>query len=73
MNDHLRTALVAPMTTGSRQAPYRVSVIFDGRQGRILLDQLRTVDSLRLIRRLGAVPDETLTRTLSTLREIFEK
>ena len=73
MNDYLHTALVAPMTTGSRPAPYRVPVLFQGRGGLILLDQLRTMDKLRLIRRLGAVPRETLIRTLSTLREIFEE
>jgi len=73
MNNYLRTALVAPMTTGSRPAPYRVPVLFEERSGLILLDQLRTMDRLRLIRRLGAVPRETLIRTLSALREIFEE
>jgi mRNA interferase MazF len=73
MNDYLNTALVAPMTTGSRLAPYRVPVLFQGRGGLILLDQLRTMDRMRLIRRLGAVPRDTLIRTLSTLREIFEE
>jgi mRNA interferase MazF len=73
MNDFLRTALVAPMTTRSWAAPYRIPVIFERRRGLILLDQLRTMDRLRLIRRLGVVPRETLIRTLSTLREIFEE
>ena len=73
INDFLRTALVAPMTTGSRPAPYRIPVLFDGKGGLILLDQLRAIDRLRLIRRLGTVPHETLLRTLSTLREIFEE
>ena len=73
INDYLRTALVAPMTTGSRPAPYRIPVLFEGRGGLILLDQLRTIDRLRLIRQLGVVPRETLIRTLATLREIFEE
>ena len=73
MNNYLRTALVAPMTTGGRAAPYRIPLIFEGRRGLILLDQLRTLDRLRLMRRLGAVPRETLSHTLSTLRELFEE
>ena len=72
MNERLRTIMAAPMTTGSRPAPSRIPVIFQGRAGHILLDQLRAIDRLRLVRRLGAVPRESLTRTLVTLREIFE-
>jgi mRNA interferase MazF len=73
MNQRLRTIMAAPMTTGSRPAPSRIPVIFQGRAGFILLDQLRAIDRLRLVRRLGAVPRETLTRALTTLREIFEE
>src|SRR6266581_420283 len=73
MNDHLRTALVAPMTTGSRSAPYRISVNFRGTGGLILLDQVGTVDKARLVRRLGAIPRETLGRTLATLQQMFEE
>ncbi len=73
MNDYLRTALVAPMTTGSRPAPYRIPVLFEGREGLILLDQLRTLDRRRLIRRLGNINGETLSSTLAKLREIFEE
>jgi mRNA interferase MazF len=73
MNDRLRTIMAAPLTTGSRPAPCRVRVIFQGRAGLILADQLRTLDKTRLIRRLGAVSSETLALTLATLREIFEE
>jgi mRNA interferase MazF len=73
MNERLRTIMAAPMTTGSRPNPSRIPVIFQGRAGFILLDQLRAIDRLRLVRRLGAVPRETLARTLATLREIFEE
>ncbi|HWD59301.1 MAG TPA: type II toxin-antitoxin system PemK/MazF family toxin [Stellaceae bacterium] len=72
LNDVLRTVIVAPMTTGSRAAPFRVSVRFRGREGLILLDQLRTLDKQRLIRRLGAAPSSTLRATLAVLREMFE-
>lgn len=71
MHDHLRTVTVAPMTTGSHIAPYRVSVSFRHRNGRILLDQLRTLDKIRLIRRLGAIDVRTLNLTLAALREMF--
>jgi mRNA interferase MazF len=73
MNERLSTIMAAPMTTGSRSAPSRIPVVFQGRAGFILLDQLRAMDRLRLVRRLGTVPRETLMRTLATLREIFEE
>ena len=73
MNDYLRTSLVAPLTTGGRAAPYRIPVTFQGRAGLILLDQLRTLDRMRLIRRMGVIPPDTLSRTLATLRELFEE
>jgi mRNA interferase MazF len=72
MHDHLRTVIVAPMTTGSRPAPFRVPITFDRKQGLVLLDQIRTLDRSRLIRRLGAATRPTVTRTLAVLREVFE-
>jgi mRNA interferase MazF len=71
MHDHLRTVAVAPMTTGSRPAPFRVSVRFEGKIGLILLDQIRTLDKQRLVRRLGAVERATLRTTLARLRAMF--
>ncbi len=73
LHDHLRTVTVAPMTTASRPAPFRVRVTFDGKQGLILLDQIRTLDKGRLIRKLGAVTKPTLSAALVVLREIFEE
>jgi mRNA interferase MazF len=73
MHDHLRTVTVAPMTTGSRPAPFRVPVRFQGREGLVLLDQIRTVDKTRLVRRLGSAPQPTLVAALAVLREIFEE
>ncbi len=73
MHDHLRTVTVAPMTTGSRPAPFRIPVRFQGKDGLILLDQLRALDKQRLARRLGAVSAKTLGLTLATLREMFEE
>lgn len=71
MHDHLRTAMVAPMTTKSRAAPFRVPVTHAGKKGLILLDQMRAVDKARLAKRLGAVSVKTLASTLSTLQEVF--
>ncbi|HVB18604.1 MAG TPA: type II toxin-antitoxin system PemK/MazF family toxin [Stellaceae bacterium] len=73
MHDFLRTVTVAPMTTGSRPAPFRIPLRFRGKTGLILLDQLRTLDKQRLVRRLGAVSINTLRLTLAALREMFEE
>jgi mRNA interferase MazF len=61
------------MTTASRPAPYRIPVRFQRKHGLILLDQIRTLDRVRLVRRLGAVGTDTLRATLATLREMFEE
>src|SRR5450631_2322885 len=71
MHDHLRTVIVAPMTTKSRAAPFRIAVSHTGKKGLILLDQVRAVDKVRLAKKLGAVSAKTLTATLDTLQEIF--
>jgi mRNA interferase MazF len=71
MHDHLHTAIVAPMTTKSRPAPFRIRVTHGGKKGLILLDQMRAVDKNRLAKKLGAVSAKTLTATLSTLQEVF--
>jgi mRNA interferase MazF len=71
LHDHLRTVIVAPMTTKSRAAPYRVSVVFSQKKGLVLLDQICTIDKTRLVKKLGAVPANTLSVTLRTLQEVF--
>ena len=73
VHDFLRTVTVAPMTTGSRPAPYRIPLRFRGKDGLILLDQMRSLDKQRLVRRLGAVTGATLRLTLAALREMFEE
>jgi mRNA interferase MazF len=73
INDHLHTSIVAPMTTGGQLAPYRIPVNFRGRAGLIVLDQMRTIDEQRLVRRLGTIGVETLRTTLAALREMFEE
>src|ERR1017187_2617807 len=71
MHDYLRTVIVAPMTTGSRPAPFRIPVTFEGKKGLILLDQIRTHDRSRLAKRLGAATAKTLSTTLATLQVVF--
>lgn len=71
INRHMRTAIVAPMTTGSRPAPFRVAVTFKGKQGLILPDQMRTIDKTRLVKRLGRVDAATLRAVLEVLAEMF--
>lgn len=71
MNAHLRTVIVAPMTTGSRPAAFRVPLTFQGKQGLIVLDQVRTLDKVRLVKRLGALRPQTLATTLHTLQAMF--
>ena len=71
LHDHLRTAIVAPMTTKSRPAPFRIGVMHGGQKGLILLDQIRAVDKARLAKKVGTLSAKTLTSTLNTLQEIF--
>jgi mRNA interferase MazF len=71
LNRHLRTFIVAPLTTGSFAYPFRVPCTFQGRSGHIVLDQLRTVDREGLLRRLGTISSAALQRSLGILREMF--
>jgi len=71
LHDHLRTVIVAPMTSKGFAAPFRVPVTHAGTKGLILLDQVRAVDKLRLVKRLGAVSGVTLAAVLATLQELF--
>ena len=71
MNRYIRTVIVAPMTTKGHEYPSRAPVKFQGKQGQIVLDQIRTVDRTRLVRKLGRLSDETATRVLSVLNEMF--
>jgi mRNA interferase MazF len=72
LNQHLRTAIVAPMTTGGHAYPFRPVCRFGGKEGRIALDQIRTVDRDRLRKRLGVLPPATLRSIFAVLAELFE-
>ncbi|PYM17657.1 MAG: growth inhibitor PemK [Candidatus Rokuibacteriota bacterium] len=71
LNQYLRTVIVAPMTTGGRAYPWRVPCRFQRRSGFVALDQLRTVDTERLVRRLGRLAPDTVTAVLQRLQEFF--
>ena len=71
MNHHIRTVIVAPTTTKGQAYPTRVPCRFKGKAGQIVLDQLRTVDRARLVRRLGRLDLKTGTMVLSILAELF--
>lgn len=72
LNSHLRTFIVAPLTTGSHSYPFRVACRFKAKSGHLVLDQIRTVDRERLVTRLGTVSSSVLGRTLAVLREMFD-
>jgi mRNA interferase MazF len=71
MHDHLRTVLIAPMSTRNRGAPYRIPAFHAGKNGVILLDQIRAIDKSRLVKRLGDLAPDTMAATLDALRAIF--
>ena len=71
MNHHVRTAIVAPMTTRGQPYPTRVPCRFKGKDGQVVLDQIRTVDSIRLVRKLGKLDSKTCDRVLEILAEMF--
>ena len=73
LNDHLRTVIVAPMTTTERPYPSRVPVTFQGQHGQVALDQIRTVDRERFVGRVGVVFPKTARAALAVLVEMFTR
>ena len=71
LNAHLRTVIIAPMTTSGRAYPFRVGCRFQNRAGFIALDQIRTVDGERLIRRLGRLSPNVTRDVMATLQRMF--
>jgi mRNA interferase MazF len=72
LNAHLQTVVVAPLTSAGRSYPFRVPCRFQGTSGFVVLDQIRTVDRERLVRRLGSLSGPEFTAVLRVLREMFE-
>lgn len=73
LNLHLRTAVVAPMTTGGQAYPWRIACRFQRRAGFVALDQLRTVDRERLVKRLGRLTPAAVAAVLEGLQEMFSE
>ena len=71
MNRFIATVIIAPMTSKGRDYPSRAACTFQGIQGQIVLDQVRTVDKSRLVKRLGAVSENTQQKVLHVLNEMF--
>ena len=71
LNVSMGTFIVAPLTTGSHPYPFRVPVRFGGQSGHVVIDQLRTVDRERLVKRLGALTTPTTSKVLGVLGEMF--
>lgn len=71
MNHHIRTVIIAPMTTKGRPYPTRVPCKFKDKSGLIVLDQIRTVDSARLARKVGRISRKTASQVLAVLNEMF--
>ncbi|MEP7011278.1 MAG: type II toxin-antitoxin system PemK/MazF family toxin [Acidobacteriota bacterium] len=72
LNHHLRTVIVAPLTSAGRPYPFRIACGFMAKRGQVVLDQLRTVDQERLVRHLGRMSAPTLAQILAALQEMFE-
>jgi len=71
MNRHIRTVIVAPMTTAGKDYPTRVSCKFKKKKGQIVLDQTRTIDKTRLVKKLGSINPETQLEVISVLQRLF--
>lgn len=71
MNNFLATIIIAPMTTKTREYPTRVSINFSGKQGEVVLDQIRTVDKARLVKKLGTISKLEATAVLNVLQKLF--
>lgn len=71
MNRHIHTVIVAPMTTAGREYPTRIKCEFKEKKGHIVLDQIRTIDKKRLIKKLGSLDSETQSKVISVLQRLF--
>jgi mRNA interferase MazF len=71
MNRNIRTVIVAPMTTADKDYPTRIACRFNKKKGRIVLDQIRTIDKKRLVKRLGTIDSKTQSDVVSVLQRMF--
>ncbi len=71
MNHHINTVIVAPMTTHGKLYPTRIPIVFEGKEGKVVLDQLRTVDKRRLIKKIGELDEARAQEIVFVLQEMF--
>ena len=71
MNQFIRTVIIAPMTSTIKPYPTRINTTFQSKKGQIVLDQIRTVDKIRLIKRLGSINEATRNNVFESLSELF--
>ena len=71
MNRHIRTVIVAPMTAAGKEYPTRISCTFKKKKGQIVIDQIRTIDKSRLIKRLGTIDPNTQLEVIKVLQRLF--
>lgn len=71
MNRHIRTVIVAPMTSTIKNYPSRITTTFKKKRGQVVLDQIRTVDKQRLIKKLGTISSTSQSKVLTLLQEMF--
>jgi mRNA interferase MazF len=71
MNRNIRTVIIAPMTSAQKEYPTRVSCTFQKKKGQIVLDQLRTIDKARLIKKLGTIDSKDQLEVISILQQLF--
>lgn len=71
MNRYIATAIVAPLTTKGRDYPTRVNCSFNGKDGQVVLDQIRTIDKARLVHKLGEIAPKTKAEVLAVIADMF--
>ena len=71
MNEHISTVIIAPMTSRVRNYPSRITCVFQGKKGQIVLDQIRTVDKKRLIKKIGVIDVQSQYEVIQILQEMF--
>lgn len=71
MNKYIGTVIIAPMTTKSKPYPTRIELFFQGKKGAIVLDQIRTVDKTRLVKKLGSADKKSILKIKEVIKEML--
>ena len=71
INDNLRTVVIAPMTSASRKYPTRIKVKQNSQEGWVVIDQIRTIDKIRIIKKLGSLTEKEILECKRVIRETF--